>query len=48
VDTNVGRVISRFFDLPSDSEYLGHLANALVPPGRGSDFQHAMLDFAAD
>lgn len=48
VDTNVRRLISRFFDLPPDSEALTHLADALAPSERGSDFQHAMLDFAAD
>ncbi|MFK5604657.1 HhH-GPD family protein [Haloferax volcanii] len=48
VDTNVQRLISRFFDLPPDSGALPHLADALAPSRRGSDFQHAMLDFAAD
>jgi len=48
VDTNVQRLISRFFDLSPDSEALAHLADALAPSERGSDFQHAMLDFAAD
>ncbi|CQR49653.1 HhH-GPD family protein [Haloferax massiliensis] len=48
VDTNVRRLISRFFDLPPDSGTLPHLADGLVPSRRGSDFQHAMLDFAAD
>lgn len=48
VDTNVRRLVSRFFDLPPDSGSLAHLADALAPSQRGSDFQHAMLDFAAD
>lgn len=48
VDTNVRRLISRFFDLPPDSGTLAPLTDALAPSGRGSDFQHAMLDFAAD
>lgn len=48
VDMNVRRLISRFFDLPPDSRTLVHLADALAPSERGSDFQHAMLDFAAD
>jgi len=48
VDTNVRRLISRFFDVPPDSGALAHLADALAPSRRGSDFQHAMLDFAAD
>jgi len=48
VDTNVRRLLSRFFDLPADSGALRDLADALAPSRRGSDFQHAMLDFAAD
>lgn len=48
VDTNVRRLISRFFDVSPDSGALPHLADALTPSQRGSDFQHAMLDFAAD
>jgi A/G-specific adenine glycosylase len=48
VDTNVRRLISRFFDVPSDSDALTHLASALAPCQRESEFQHAMLDFAAD
>ena len=48
VDTNVRRLISRFFDLSPNSGTLAHLADALAPSGRGSDLQHAMLDFAAD
>jgi len=48
VDTNVRRLISRFFDVPSESAALAHLASALAPRQRGSEFQHAMLDFAAD
>ncbi|MFD1599619.1 A/G-specific adenine glycosylase [Halobellus rarus] len=48
VDTNVRRLISRFFDVPPDSRALARLADALAPSQRGSEFQHAMLDFAAD
>jgi A/G-specific adenine glycosylase len=48
VDTNVRRLVSRFFDVPSDSGALAHLASALAHCQRGSEFQHAMLDFAAD
>lgn len=48
VDTNVRRLISRFFDVSPDSDALAHLADALTPSHRGSEFQHAMLDFAAD
>jgi A/G-specific adenine glycosylase len=48
VDTNVRRLISRFFDVPSGSGALAHLASVLAPCERGSDFQHAMLHFAAD
>ncbi|WP_018258405.1 HhH-GPD family protein [Halomicrobium katesii] len=48
VDTNVRRLISRFFDVPPDSDALADLADALAPTQRGSEFQHAMLDFADD
>lgn len=48
VDTNVRRLLSRYFDVPADSGTHAHLADALAPSRRGSDFQHAMLDFAAD
>lgn len=48
VDTNVRRLISRFFDVSPDSGVLAHFADALAPSQRGSEFQHAMLDFAAD
>ncbi|QOS12007.1 putative G/T mismatch glycosylase [Haloferax gibbonsii] len=48
VDTNVRRLVSRFFDISPDSGALTYLADALVPSQRGSEFQHAMLDFAAD
>lgn len=47
VDTNVRRLVSRFFGLRPGSDAVPVLADALVPSGRSSDFQHAMLDFAA-
>lgn len=46
VDTNVRRLISRFFDVEPDA--VEAIADAIVPAGRSSDFLHAMLDFAAD
>lgn len=48
VDVNVRRVLSRFFDIDSDADAIEPLADALAPTDRSSDFQHAMLDFAAD
>ena len=47
-DTNVRRLISRFFDIDPDSGAINSVGDALAPPNRSSDFQHAMLDFAAD
>jgi A/G-specific adenine glycosylase len=48
VDTNVRRLVSRVFDADPDSHRVSEVAEAAVPSGRGSDFLHAMLDFAAD
>lgn len=48
VDTNVRRLISRFFAVDPHSNAVSALADALAPSERSSDFQHAMLDFAAD
>jgi len=48
VDVNVRRVLSRFFGIDADADALEPLADALAPTDRSSDFQHAMLDFAAD
>lgn len=48
VDTNVRRLVSRFFDTGSDADVVEALADAIVPAGRSSDFLHAMLDFAAE
>ena len=47
VDTNVRRLVSRFFGVDPDSVAIDVLAQTLVPPERSSDFLHAMLDFAA-
>ena len=46
VDTNVRRLVSRFFDVGPDTVEV--IADPIVPAGRSSDFLHAMLDFAAD
>lgn len=48
VDTNVRRLLSRFFDLPPESGVITELADALSPSTRASEFQHAMLDFASE
>jgi len=48
VDTNVRRLVSRVFNVDPDSRRVGEVAETAVPSGRGSDFLHAMLDFAAD
>ncbi|MDS0475780.1 hypothetical protein [Natrinema sp. 1APR25-10V2] len=47
VDTNVRRLVARFVGLEPDSSEVAARADGLVPPRRSSDFQHAMLDFAA-
>lgn len=47
VDTNVRRLVSRFFGVDPNSVGIDVLADAIVPPERSSDFLHAMLDFAA-
>ena len=49
-DTNVRRLLSRFYGLGSDpnADAVGDLADELAPSDRSSDFLHAMLDFAAD
>lgn len=47
VDTNVRRLISRYFGVDPELAEVNELADALAPPGRSSDFLHAMLDFAA-
>ena len=48
VDTNVRRLLSRFFDVTPDRDRIAVLADALAPSTRSADFQHAMLDFAAE
>ncbi len=48
VDVDVRRLLSRFFGFDADADALEPLADALAPTDRSSDFQHAMLDFAAD
>lgn len=48
VDVNVRRLLSRFFGIDSDADAIEPLADALAPTDRSSDFQHAMLDFAAN
>lgn len=48
VDVNVRRLVSRFFGIDSDADAIDPLADALAATDRSSDFQHAMLDFAAD
>lgn len=48
VDTNVERLVSRFFGFGPDARSVADFTDELVPPGRSSDFLYAMLDFAAD
>lgn len=48
VDTNVRRLISRFFGLERDSDAIAVLADEIAPADRSSDFLYAVLDFAAD
>ncbi|WP_415381618.1 endonuclease III domain-containing protein [Halosimplex sp. TS25] len=47
VDTNVERLLSRFFGEDPDKVDIQDLADDLTPPERSSDILHAMLDFAA-
>ncbi|MFZ5863395.1 MAG: A/G-specific adenine glycosylase [Nitrospirota bacterium] len=53
LDTNVARVLSRVF-LPkadpkrgADKTKLWHLSEALIPAGKGYDFNQALMDFGA-
>jgi A/G-specific adenine glycosylase len=53
LDTNVARVLSRVF-LPNadpkrgtDKTRLWHLSEALIPHGKGYDFNQALMDFGA-
>jgi A/G-specific adenine glycosylase len=53
VDTNVVRIITRFFSFESrktrlkDDPYMWMFAESLLPAGRARDFNLALLDFAA-
>lgn len=48
VDVNVERLLGRYFDEdPDDHEALKELSMQLMPKGRGSDFNEALLDFPA-
>ena len=47
VDTNVERLLSRFFGEDPDEVDIQGLTDNLTPSERSSDFLHAMLDFAA-
>ena len=52
VDTNVARILSRVFDLGRENEpeasEIWVLAEVLLPPGRSSDYLHALIDFGAE
>jgi len=53
VDTNVTRVVTRFFGFkstkarPKDDPSLWSFVESLIPPGRAREFNLALLDFAA-
>lgn len=47
VDTNVERLLSRYFGRDPDGADIQGLADDLTPPERSSDFIYAMLEFAA-
>jgi A/G-specific adenine glycosylase len=53
LDTNVRRVLQRFFAVPGDphrapaKKQLWHLAEQIIPPGKGYIFNQAILDFGA-
>lgn len=52
VDTNVARILSRVFDLNRENEPAANenwvIAEVLLPPGRSSDYLHALIDFGAE
>lgn len=52
VDTNVARILSRVFDLDREDEPEASanwvLAEVILPPGRSSDYLHALIDFGAE
>jgi A/G-specific adenine glycosylase len=51
LDTNVSRVLHRIFiatgDPKSQKARLWELSEALIPPGKGYDFNQALMDFGA-
>lgn len=52
VDTNVARILSRVFDQTREgkpeADENWELAEELLPPGRSSDYIHALIDFGAE
>lgn len=48
VDTNVERILRRYFDLDPTGPAVADIADDLVPPDRASEFLHALLDFGAE
>lgn len=48
VDTNVRRLVSRFFGIDPEPNAVEAIADAIAPADRSSDFLHAMLDFGAE
>lgn len=52
VDTNVARILSRVFDLNRENEPAANenwvIAEVLLPPGRSSNYIHALIDFGAE
>jgi A/G-specific adenine glycosylase len=47
VDTNVGRILARVHGETLNARTVQVLADSLVPPGRGWEWNQAMLDFGA-
>lgn len=53
VDANVERVFSRLFDIDAPvksvaaADFIRHMAKALIPPGRGRDFNQALMELGA-
>lgn len=53
VDGNVERVFSRLFDIDSPvksvaaTDFIRHMAAALIPPGRAGDFNQALMELGA-
>lgn len=52
VDTNVARILSRVFGLNRENDPTANenwvLAEVILPPGRSSDYLHALIDFGAE